>query len=267
MRSMASFKGHPLHPMLIAFPLTFFISALVCDVMGRVAGSPAWWRTGAYLALAGIISAVAAAVPGLIDYLYVVPPRSSGKRRATWHMLANLSVVVLFAAAWILRGGTATPPDAVVLALEAGAMVLLSAGGWMGGTLVYRNRIGVEHRYARAGKWKETRVECFPGQPVAVASADELEPDQMKLIRMGDRRIALARTKDGYIAFDDRCSHRGGSLADGVMMCDKVQCLWHGSQFNVRSGAVEAGPAKDAIRTYPVSEKDGKVMVTVPKEK
>jgi nitrite reductase/ring-hydroxylating ferredoxin subunit len=51
----------------------------------------------------------------------------------------------------------------------------------------------------------------------------------MKLLRIGDLRIVLGRTSDGYVAFDDRCTHRGGSLAGGVMVDGTVQCLWHGS--------------------------------------
>jgi nitrite reductase/ring-hydroxylating ferredoxin subunit len=78
----------------------------------------------------------------------------------------------------------------------------------------------------------------------------------MMLLRIGRRRIVLARDDNGYVAFDDRCPHRGGSLAGGVMMCATVQCPWHGSQFDVRSGVVKAGPARGGIATYSVEERD-----------
>ena len=78
---------------------------------------------------------------------------------------------------------------------------------------------------------------------------------------MGDRRIVLGRTEDGYVAFDDRCTHRGGSLAGGAMICGTVQCPWHGSQFDVRTGAVEAGPAEEAIATYRVERRDGDIVL------
>jgi nitrite reductase/ring-hydroxylating ferredoxin subunit len=83
----------------------------------------------------------------------------------------------------------------------------------------------------------------------------------MKLLRIGHKRIVLARTEKGYVAFDDRCTHNGGSLAGGVMMCGTVQCLWHGSQFDASSGKVKAGPAKKTIAVYRVKEEEGKVMV------
>lgn len=133
----------------------------------------------------------------------------------------------------------------------------------MGGVLVNRNQIGVDPRYAGAGKWKETTVDVRPGEAVAVARTDELEVDQMKLVRVGDRRIVLGRTDQGYVAFDDRCTHRGGSLAGGAMICGTVQCPWHGSQFDVRSGEVKAGPAETPISTYPVEEAGGEVRLTL----
>lgn len=67
----------------------------------------------------------------------------------------------------------------------------------------------------------------------------------MKLLRIGNKRIVLARSEQGYVAFDDRCTHRGGSLAGGVMICGAVQCLWHGSQFDVSTGKVKAGPERE----------------------
>lgn len=93
-----------------------------------------------------------------------------------------------------------------------------------------------------------------PGKPVVVARADELAVDQIKLLRVGDRRVVLGRTEKGYVAFGDRCTHKGGSLAGGAMICGTMQCPWHGSPFDVHTGAVMAGPAKMPISTYRVEE-------------
>jgi uncharacterized membrane protein/nitrite reductase/ring-hydroxylating ferredoxin subunit len=263
MKSKAVALGHPIHPMLIPFPFAFLTGATVFDAAGWLRDVPPWWTTGGYLSVAGIATALLAAIPGLIDYLYTVPPASSAKARATRHLLANLSAVALFGAAWWLRGGAATRPDAIVLGLEVVGLGLLGAGGYMGGTLVTRNMIGVDHRYARAGKWCEETIDARNGHAVTVAKRDELAVDQMKLLRVGNMRIVLGRTENGYVAFDDRCTHRGGSLAAGVMLCGTVQCLWHGSQFDVTTGKVKAGPAKTAIAVYRVTEEDGQVKVIV----
>ncbi len=263
MRSKAVALGHPIHPMLIPFPFAFLTGAVLFDAAGWLRDVPSWWTTGGYLSLAGIATALLAAIPGVIDYLYTVPPDSSAKTRATRHMIVNLTAVALFAAAWWTRGGAAVRPDGIMLGLEAVGLGLLGAGGYLGGTLVTRNLIGVDHRYARAGKWSEATIEARKGEAVTVAKRDELDVDQMKLLRVGDKRIVLGRTEKGYVAFDDRCTHNGGSLAGGVMMCGTVQCLWHGSQFDVATGKVKAGPAKKKINVYRVKEEDGEVRLVL----
>jgi uncharacterized membrane protein/nitrite reductase/ring-hydroxylating ferredoxin subunit len=261
MKSKAVALGHPIHPMLIPFPFAFLTGAALFDAAGWLRDVPSWWTTGGHLSLAGIATALLAAIPGLIDYVYAVPPDSSGRARATKHMLAILTAVALFAAAWWIRGGAATRPDLMVLCLEAIGLALLGAGGYMGGTLVTRNLIGVDHRYAQAGKWREETIDWRKDQAITVAKRDELKVDQMKLLRAGDKRIVLARTEQGYVAFDDRCTHRGGSLAGGVMICGTVHCLWHGSQFDVSTGKVKAGPATKGIAVYRVEEKEGEVRL------
>src|SRR5687767_1571480 len=117
MRSKASFKGHPLHPALIPFPFAFLTGALVFDAAALFLDRPVFWTTGGHLAAAGVVMGLVAAVPGLVDYLYTVPPQSTGKQRATRHMIVNVSAVVLFAAAWVLRRGSAGP-EVTVLGLE-----------------------------------------------------------------------------------------------------------------------------------------------------
>ena len=263
MRSKASFRGHPIHPALIPFPFAFLTGAFLFDAAGWLADRASWWTTGGHLAAAGIVAALLAAVPGFIDYLFTVPPRSTGKRRATRHMLVNLLAVALVAVAWTMRRGMVAGPDLWVLGFELVALALLIAGGWMGGVLVSRNQISVDHRYASAGKWKEERIDASAGAFVMVAKADELKVDQMKLLHVGDRRIVLARTEQGYVAFDDRCPHRGGSLAGGVMMCGTVQCPWHGSQFDVKTGGLKAGPSSQGIETYRVDVDKSEVRLFI----
>jgi len=266
MRTKASLEGHSLHQILIPFPIAFIYGALIFDVLGVATGRPALWSTGGHLAIAGIVGALIAAAPGFIDYLYSVPPKSSAKKRATKHLAVNLTGVALLAVAAWIRPDTTVGPDLVTLALEAGAVGLITVGGWMGGTLVNRNQIGVDHRYAHAGKWQEAKLHPTDGEYLEIARADELEVDQMKLVHIDDVRVVVGRTEDGWVAFEDYCSHRGGSLADGVMICGTVQCPWHGSQFDVRTGAVKAGPAEKSISVYDVEEVGGSVRLMITKK-
>src|SRR3954469_22793910 len=141
MRSKASFRGHPSHPALIPFPLAFLIGAFAFDLAGVVFNRPALWSTGSYLTVAGVIAGLIAAIPGIIDFFYTVPPNSSGKTRALKHASAMVSALILFTIAKWLRGDAATHPGLPVLALEALGSASLLFGGWHGGVLVSRNQV------------------------------------------------------------------------------------------------------------------------------
>jgi uncharacterized membrane protein/nitrite reductase/ring-hydroxylating ferredoxin subunit len=260
MRSKAHIKSHPIHPILVAFPIAFFVGTVIFDVLGVIYDNESLYGVAYYMQVCGIIGAILAAVPGAVDYFKTVPPNSSAKKRATKHALLNVANLILFLVAWILKGNNINPY--IILILEIIGIILLAIAGWLGGTLVYRNQIGVDPRYANAGKWKEEEKDETKGQ-IEVASIDELKTDQMKLVHVNDKRIVIARTEKGYVAFDDHCTHKGGSLAGGSMICETVQCPWHGSQFDVNTGNVKAGPAKEKINTYNITEANGKVYLNL----
>ena len=236
--------------MLIPFPFAFLTGAWGFRVAAAVSGNEDLKTVSRYLVPTGLVAGLVAAVPGVIDYLGSVPPQSSARQRATTHALFNVGSLTLFALSWLAdrkrRRG-------LPLALETAGTATLCVGGWMGGTLAYRNQIGVDHRYANAGKWQEARIDAETTGALETVSRD-LEVNQMKLVHAGGKRVAVGRTGKGYVAFQDRCTHKGGPLSDGVLMCGTVQCPWHGSQFDVDTGEVKAGPAEVKIETYDLSE-------------
>jgi uncharacterized membrane protein/nitrite reductase/ring-hydroxylating ferredoxin subunit len=256
MRSAANFKGHPLHPMLIPFPIAFFTGAWLADAICYARYDATWAIVGTRLAWGGVIFAVIAAFVGAIDYFVTVPPKSSGKTRATKHAILNLTVVALYVAAEFTRTPNSVMPSSATIVIQTLAFILLVIAGWLGGTLSFRNQIGVDRRYAEAGKQR--------GMPAGGPEIEDprLKLNQMQLVQLdGGARVVLARIETGYVAFDDRCTHRGGSLADGALIGGCVQCPWHGSQFDCSTGAVRSGPAKDPIRLYSVEEKSGKLVI------
>ncbi|HUQ49202.1 MAG TPA: Rieske (2Fe-2S) protein [Terriglobales bacterium] len=130
--------------------------------------------------------------------------------------------------------------------------------GWMGGSLVYRNQIGVDHRTANAGKYIERE---FSGWDKPVCDQAELGEGQSMLARIAGERVVVARCSEGLVAFSDRCTHKGGPLSDGAIIGCAVQCPWHGSQFDILTGRVVARPAKQKIKTYEVEIVDKEVFV------
>ena len=263
MRSRAHIKAHPIHPSLIPFPFAFLWGAAIFDVLHMVSGHPKLTITAAHLTIAGVIAGLLAAVPGVIDYIYAVPPNSSGKRRATKHAIGNVTALVLFLVSWLLRNPDGSMTATTVI-LEVLGAALMAWASLLGGELVVRNMISVDHRYADKGKWKEETVQGKPGDEVDVATVDELQNGHMKLLWVNGERIALAKTEDGYCAFQDSCTHRGASLAGGVLVGDTVHCLWHGSQFNVQTGQVECGPANEKIKLCQTRLKGNQVRLVIP---
>lgn len=261
MKSRAHLKGHPIHPILVCFPIAFYIGTLLFDILAKTY-SPEFLFTAYNLEIAALIAAGVAAIPGIIDYVYTVPPKSTAKKRGAKHALTNVAVLMFFTAALIYRANNEMPNITILILLEGIGVILVLFAGWMGGTLVYRNQIGVDPRYAEAGKWKEEYFKQTEGE-VEVGATNELKINQMKLVHIGDKRVVIARSEEGYVAFDDYCTHRGGSLAGGAMICGTVQCPWHGSQFSVTDGSVKAGPAKMPIVTYSLREEGGKLYLTV----
>src|SRR5436305_502622 len=118
MRSRASISSHPIHPMLVAFPIALFITSFVFDVLSAAASNAQFAAAAWYCAIAGLIGGAAAAVPGAIDLFTVVPPNSSGKKRGLLHGGLNACVLALFIAMAAHRGSSAATPDGLSFALS-----------------------------------------------------------------------------------------------------------------------------------------------------
>ncbi len=142
MSSPASVRHHPIHPMLVAFPIGLWFFSLVCDIVYLKGwGGPAWERAALYTLGGGIVGALLAALPGLVDLLAIAEPQA--KRIGVWHMTINLIAVVVFAVDFWMRvsAGTSLVPP---VALSVLGIVLIIASGWLGGELVYVHGVAVE---------------------------------------------------------------------------------------------------------------------------
>src|SRR5919201_2584605 len=259
MRARAQIKSHPIHPMLVAFPVGLWVASLAFDILANTRDSASFAAAGFYALIGGCIGAALAAIPGAIDLFTVVPPRSSAKQRGYIHATLNVTALGIFIAVAAIRGSAAAMPSGVSLLLSVIGVIVIGISGWLGGTLVYRNQIAVDHRYANAGKWRE-RVLAGWDQPVC--NQGELSDGQMMLARVGSNRVVIGRCSEGVFAFSDHCTHRGGALSDGTLVGCVVQCPWHGSQFDIRSGRVVAGPAEQRIENFQLEIRQGEVYVS-----
>ena len=149
MASPASIGGHPVHPMLIPFPIALWVFSLIADVLFLWRGNPVWrdW-IAFYTLLGGIIGGAAAAVPGFIDWLSLKDPEVV--KIANWHARLNVIALLIFVASFYLRtsggsqwvGGSYTIP----LLLSVVGVILITLSGWLGGDLVFRHGVAVDRQ-------------------------------------------------------------------------------------------------------------------------
>ena len=141
-KSTASIAGHPLHPLLVPFPIAFLVAALLTDLAYVKSTWWMWAYASSWLIGAGIVTALIAALAGFTDFFG--DRRVRRLRRAWYHMVGNLLAVVLSIVNFIIHsrdGAAAVIPTGITL--SAIVVVLLLFNGWMGGELVFRHRVGV----------------------------------------------------------------------------------------------------------------------------
>jgi uncharacterized membrane protein len=145
MESRVKVLGHPVHPMLIVFPVGLLITAVVIDVASIWRDAPGWAATAQFNMGAGIVMGLIAAVFGAVDWL-AIPAKSRAKRIGAMHALSNVMAIVLFGFVYLQRRGAGeqallTTP---LLMAEVCAFLIMAIGGWLGGELVDRLGVGVD---------------------------------------------------------------------------------------------------------------------------
>jgi uncharacterized membrane protein len=159
MATPASIRHHPIHPMLVVFPFALWTTAVVFDIVGIVTGTRVARAVAFYNIGAGIVGALAAAVPGFIDYLTT---HGATRRVGTWHMALNLAALGLFTVSWLSRtawGAGIVGSDSWLPVLTAIVGVsLLFPAGWLGGSLVYKHGMGVAQPRAPGEPWRGRRA-------------------------------------------------------------------------------------------------------------
>jgi uncharacterized membrane protein len=147
MASPASIGGHPIHPMIIPFPIALWVFSLVADVIFLWRGNPVWrdW-IAFYTLLGGILGAAVAAVPGLIDWLSLKDREVV--KIANWHARLNVIALLIFAASFYLRtsggSGLVSGSHTIPFGLSILGVILITISGWLGGEMVFKHGVAVE---------------------------------------------------------------------------------------------------------------------------
>jgi len=263
---------HPIHPMLVHFPIGLFILSLLLDLASLVFPNvPNLVRDSFYAMLVGVITALIAAVPGFVDYTDIRSDHP-GKRTATAHLTLNLIVVALYGINLGVRSSSLADPRISIgaLILSLVGIALLSASGYLGGRLVYDEGIGVGRHKRRTPTPAHTlhfsASKKGDGGFVLVPEAERLGGNETLRVEIDDQVMTIAKIDNQLYAFQEFCTHRFGPLSEGAFDGFNVQCPWHNSCFDVRTGKVTQGPAKVDLKIFKVETREGKVGILLPRE-
>ena len=146
MYSKIKIFGHPIHPMLVAFPVAFYTGALAAFIAYNSNNDPFWFKVGYVVNAAGVFMAVVAALPGFIDWIYI-PSDSKAKKTGVFHMICNVLALLLYAVnIWLLKEkwNDANPDLGSALILTGAGFVVTLIAGFLGWTLVQKHHVGVD---------------------------------------------------------------------------------------------------------------------------
>jgi nitrite reductase/ring-hydroxylating ferredoxin subunit/uncharacterized membrane protein len=231
--------GHPLHPVLIAFPIGSWSAATVLDV------ARADRDARRMLVALGVLAAVPTALSGAGDWLSTV---GGGRRLGLVHAASNSGALALETASWLARRRGHHVKGTM---LSLAATGLLGAGIWLGEHLAYGLGVGVD----------ATAFQNLPDDWTDVAADTDVPVDGAVCVEADGVPVLLSRLEGEIVALADRCTHRGGPLHEGTVANGCVTCPWHGSTFDLRTGYVVSGPASRPEPRLDVQIVDGRVRV------
>ena len=233
--------GHPVHAAVTDLPIGALLLTVILDVLGQ--------NAAADIALvATILFMLGAAVAGLADY---TDTDGTARTRATTHATVMVVSLVLLLISLALRAAGG-PDRSIAVAVSLVAFLLINAGAYIGGDVVYvLGNMVDRHAFRGAGtKW----VTLETGDVADLQTLPEATPTKAKA---GINDLVLVRMGDTVHALHAVCAHAGGPLAQGSVVDGCVECPWHGSRFRLTDGHARRGPTVYDQPVYEIRAADG----------
>jgi nitrite reductase/ring-hydroxylating ferredoxin subunit/uncharacterized membrane protein len=234
--------GHPLHPVFTDLPLGAWTTALALDAAAQ--GDPGMRRAATFAMGVGLAGAAGAAVTGVTDWSET---EGESRRAGLIHGLLNVTATALFATAFALRRNDSH--DGGRKCAWTGYAIALGSA-YLGGDLVYRQRIGVTHADSPP-----------PEEFTPIIDSAALTEGAMLRARTADADVLLVRQHGRVCALIHSCAHLGGPLSEGTLKDGSVVCPWHGSEFSLTDGRVLNGPSTHNQPCLVVRERDGRIEI------
>lgn len=237
--------GHPLHPVLTDVTIGAWTLAGLFDMLAMFGGGRSTERAADTLLDIGTASAAATAVTGLADYS-TIP--NNAVREGFVHGLLNVTGFLLNLMSARARKSGMRGVGVMLSSISLGILML---SAWLGGELVFRKRVGINHnnRIREPQNWTTLMADV------------ELSPNAPQRVDVAGEGVLLYRKGNNIFAIGAVCSHAGGPLEEGQFYDNCVQCPWHDSVFDLRDGTVVHGPSTYSQPLYETRVQDGQIQV------
>jgi nitrite reductase/ring-hydroxylating ferredoxin subunit/uncharacterized membrane protein len=240
--------GHPMHAVLTDAPIGILFLVIVFDAFSMP--DAAFWAL-----LLGILAMLAAALAGFADY---ADTDGKARERATLHSTLMLVALVVYLVSLTLRSGKgpADAADGAAPWLSVLAFLILAAGAYVGGDVVYvLGNMVSRHAFRGSGtKW-------IVLEPAELDAAGAIPEGKLVKAKLGSNQLVLVRQGEQILALHDTCAHAGGPLNEGQLLGvvdgPVVECPWHASRYRMRDGLVVQGPSVYDQPAYEVRPREG----------
>jgi nitrite reductase/ring-hydroxylating ferredoxin subunit/uncharacterized membrane protein len=236
--------GHAGHPLMTDVPIGTWTSAAILDLVGGEQSRAAARR----LIATGILASLPTAASGVNDWADTTPASDEVRRIGAVHGVLNVAALGLYTASLAARRAGNHGRG---VALGLAGLGALGVSGHLGGHLSYAKAVGVDM----------TAFESGPDEWTEVLDDTALAEGQLHGVEVEGRAVVLARRGGAVYALADTCAHRGGSLAEGELVGDCVQCPLHASLFKLADGSVERGPSAYPQPVFDVRVADGRIAL------
>lgn len=243
--------GHPLHPVLTDIPVGAWTTALALDAMEALSGRDEFGDAADAAIAIGLVGAVGAAATGITDWS---DTEGRGRKVGLVHGLLNATATTLYATSLVMRRGNARRAG---VGLSMLGFLVSGAAAYLGGHLVFGEKIGVDH----------TAGQQMPNEFTPVMADAELQENQLTRVEFRDVPILLVRRGGQIFALAETCSHLGGPLSEGALVDNSVRCPWHGSRFSLEDGNVIDGPATHPQPCLEARVREGQIEVRLRRKK
>ena len=244
---------HPLHPLVVDVVIGAWTLAIVLDLLALLLRVPNLGLASAIAIGVGILAAIVSIASGLMDWMDIDPEELAV---GVTHGVINIVATAFFAVSFVMRWTDRWDIEAAPFVVALIGFLIVSLGGYIGGSLVFRRGVMVNRNAYRRSEPKDF---------VSVSALKDIPENKPIRVDAKGQPVMLVRRGEGVYAIGAVCSHYGAPLEEGELKDGCIECPWHGSRFSLEDGAVKFGPATAPVPHYITRVTNGQIEVKLDK--